>query len=156
MLERLLSRLERQRAVGPRHWIARCPCPGHANGDAGPSLDIRQAADGRVLIYCRSAGHRYQDVLAALHIQSSQPVYVAPAKDEWEEARRLALDMARHQGWLEPESVELRAWRQRIADLHASAERLGPDDPSAWWMLWAAAVLEHEFRLMDVASDPTA
>jgi hypothetical protein len=157
VLDDILSRLQ-HRALEPGHWIARCPCPGHASGDRRPSLDIRRAGDGLPLVICRSLGHRYPEVLAALGLGSfpGAPPYVAPPVDEWEAAHRLALEMAARQGWWTPELIELRAWRGRIADLHAAAERLGPDDPAAWAMLATASALEHELCLLDTIDHPDA
>lgn len=43
----LLDRLERVRQTGPGRWIAKCP----AHEDRSPSLSIREADDGRVLVY---------------------------------------------------------------------------------------------------------
>lgn len=45
---RILHRLERVRRTGPGKWIAACP----AHDDRRPSLSIREADDGRVLLKC--------------------------------------------------------------------------------------------------------
>ena len=44
---RILDRLERVRQTGPARWIACCP----AHEDRSPSLSIREADDGRVLLH---------------------------------------------------------------------------------------------------------
>jgi len=64
---------------------------------------------------------------------------------DWPQVRRLALELAQRQPWWDP---ELAAWRQRIRDLHAAAERLGPEDPATWECLAHAAALAHELRLL--------
>jgi hypothetical protein len=45
--ERVLERLQGIRQTGPNRWLAKCP--GHA--DRTPSLSIRQADDGRLLLH---------------------------------------------------------------------------------------------------------
>jgi len=47
-IDRLLDRLQAVRRVGDRRWIARCP----AHPDKTPSLSLREADDGRVLLRC--------------------------------------------------------------------------------------------------------
>lgn len=61
---KLLDRLERVKQTKPDRWIARCP----AHEDRCPSLSVRQAENGNVLIYC-FAGCSTDDVLAALGMQ---------------------------------------------------------------------------------------
>jgi hypothetical protein len=46
-----------------RGWQARCP----AHGDRSPSLSIREAEDGRILLHC-FAGCKAQEICDALHI----------------------------------------------------------------------------------------
>lgn len=60
-VDRLLSRLDGVRAVGPGRWIARCP----AHADRSPSLSIRETDDGRVLVH-DFGGCPAVDVLAAV------------------------------------------------------------------------------------------
>ena len=57
----LLSRLAGVKKTGAGTWIARCP----AHTDRSPSLSIRQADDGRVLLHC-FAECSTADVLAAV------------------------------------------------------------------------------------------
>ena len=59
--ERLLDRLEAVRRTGPGRWLARCP----AHEDRSPSLSIREADDGRVLIHC-FAGCGAAEIVAAV------------------------------------------------------------------------------------------
>lgn len=59
--ERLLARLEGVRSTGPGRWLAKCP----AHEDRRPSLSVREASDGRVLLYCFT-GCGATDVLAAV------------------------------------------------------------------------------------------
>jgi hypothetical protein len=65
-LDALLHRLEGVRQVGRDKWHARCP----AHGDTTPSLAIREAEDGRVLIHC-FAGCGAAEVLAATGLEFS-------------------------------------------------------------------------------------
>ena len=60
----LLARLEKVKATGQDRWIARCP----AHQDKGPSLTVRELADGRVLLHC-FAGCATRDVLAAIGLE---------------------------------------------------------------------------------------
>jgi hypothetical protein len=60
-LDGFLSRLDRVKSTGPDRWIASCP----AHDDRNPSLTIREAEDGRVLVHC-FAGCGAADVLSAV------------------------------------------------------------------------------------------
>lgn len=60
-IENLLARLDGVKRTGPGTWLARCP----AHEDRGPSLSIREADDGRILLHC-FAGCGPHDVLAAV------------------------------------------------------------------------------------------
>ena len=57
----LLSVLEKVRPTASGEWVARCP----AHNDRSPSLAIKEAADGRVLVHC-FAGCGVSEVLAAV------------------------------------------------------------------------------------------
>lgn len=57
----LLSRLERVKQSGSGNWIARCP----AHADKNPSMTIREADDGRVLIHCFT-GCTPEEILSAV------------------------------------------------------------------------------------------
>ena len=46
--DNLLSKLDKVRRTGKGTWTARCP----AHGDKGPSLNIRETDDGKVLVRC--------------------------------------------------------------------------------------------------------
>jgi hypothetical protein len=48
--EKLLSRLNKVRKTGPNRWIACCP----AHEDRNPSLNVKEEADGTLLVICRS------------------------------------------------------------------------------------------------------
>lgn len=60
--EALLSRLERVREQGPGRWSACCP----AHDDSDPSLSIREADDGTLLLKCWSSECGAADVVAAI------------------------------------------------------------------------------------------
>lgn len=59
--EKILTRLDWVRKIGQGRWSARCP----AHDDRKPSLTVREADDGRVLLYC-FAGCETGDVLNAI------------------------------------------------------------------------------------------
>lgn len=62
--EALLSQLNKVRGRGPGQWSACCP----AHDDKGPSLSIKELADGRVLVHCFSSCS-IEDVLAAVGLE---------------------------------------------------------------------------------------
>ena len=64
--ERLLGRLEGVRSTGPGRWIARCP----AHDDRRPSLNVREADDGMILVHC-FAGCGAAAVLEAVGLELS-------------------------------------------------------------------------------------
>lgn len=49
----LVSRLDGAKRTGEGRWMARCP----AHGDKRPSLSIRDAGEGRTLVYCFAGCH---------------------------------------------------------------------------------------------------
>jgi len=55
-------------------WVDHCP----AHDDREPSLSVRVADDGRLLLYCH-AGCRFADILTAAGISGRQPPRVSPA-----------------------------------------------------------------------------
>jgi hypothetical protein len=63
-IENLLSRLAGVKQSGPGRWAARCP----AHSDRSPSLAIRLAADGRILLHC-FAGCDTGDILGAIGLE---------------------------------------------------------------------------------------
>lgn len=60
-VEKLLSRLERVRQVGPGRWVASSP----TREDKHPSLAIREMSDGRVLIH-EFSGDSASEIMAAV------------------------------------------------------------------------------------------
>ena len=60
-LDALLARLDGLRETGANRWIARCP----SHDDRSPSLSIRDADSGRILLHC-FAGCETEDVLASV------------------------------------------------------------------------------------------
>lgn len=60
-IDLVLSRLDKVKAAGAGRWKACCP----AHDDRDPSLSIREADDGKVLLHCW-AGCFTADVLAAI------------------------------------------------------------------------------------------
>jgi hypothetical protein len=65
-VERILSHLQGVRRTGEGRWVARCP----AHNDEHPSLSVREAPDGKVLLRCW-AGCDTAAVLAALGLRWS-------------------------------------------------------------------------------------
>lgn len=85
-IDLVLSRLDKVKAAGAAKWKACCP----AHDDRDPSLSIREADDGKVLLHCW-AGCSTTDVLAAIgltvrdlfpevHGNSRGPVRRGPSK----------------------------------------------------------------------------
>ena len=62
---KLIDRLDGVRATGPGRWIAKCP----AHEDRSPSLSIRQADDGKVLLHCFGNACGAADVVAAVGLE---------------------------------------------------------------------------------------
>ena len=60
----LVERLERVRRTGEGRWIASCP----AHGDRSPSLSVREADDGRILVHCFS-GCAVEQIMTALGLE---------------------------------------------------------------------------------------
>lgn len=66
MIERLLNLLDGVQQIGPNKWRAKCP----SHDDRRPSLDIKEARDGVVLLICR-AGCETENVLRAVGLDFS-------------------------------------------------------------------------------------
>lgn len=62
--ETLLARCEKVRRTGPGRWV--CCCPAH--NDKTPSMNVKEEADGRVLIICR-AGCSALEILDAAGLE---------------------------------------------------------------------------------------
>lgn len=60
-IDAILSRLDGLKQRGPRSWVARCP----SHDDRHPSLGVKEADDGKVLLHCW-VGCSAADVVAAL------------------------------------------------------------------------------------------
>lgn len=65
-IDGLISRLEKVKSTGNGRWVACCP----AHQDKTPSLSIREAEDGRILIHCFS-GCSIDSVVSAIGIELS-------------------------------------------------------------------------------------
>jgi hypothetical protein len=63
-LEKVLARLDKVKPNGPGKWKACCP----AHDDRDPSLSIREAGDGKVLLHCW-AGCEARDITAAIGLE---------------------------------------------------------------------------------------
>jgi hypothetical protein len=75
-IEKLLSRLQKVRRSGNDQWMACCP----AHDDRSPSLSIKDAGNGRILVNCL-AGCGALDVLGAIGMDFSD---VMPEKQPTE------------------------------------------------------------------------
>ncbi|MNR26657.1 hypothetical protein D3C85_1438870 [compost metagenome] len=63
-IDLILPRLDKVKPSGPGKWKARCP----AHDDKDPSLSIREADDGKVLLHCW-AGCEARDITAAIGLE---------------------------------------------------------------------------------------
>jgi DNA primase len=105
-------------------WMARCP----AHNDREPSLSIRQAEDGTVLVRCH-AGCEQARVIAALR---SRGLWIA------------LLDLCRR---LVAAGIEREERRERtalggsVANLHALIA-----SPRARWMMWGNEIPRERFE----------
>ncbi|MEY2334272.1 hypothetical protein [Acidithiobacillus ferrianus] len=65
-IDRVLHRLDKVKRTAPDKWIACCP----AHDDKRPSLSVKQADDGKVLLICRS-GCGVAEIVGALNLEMS-------------------------------------------------------------------------------------
>ena len=63
---KILERLQKVRRTGPGRWLACCP----AHDDRSPSLAVREADGGRILIHC-FGGCSVQEIVGALGLELS-------------------------------------------------------------------------------------
>jgi hypothetical protein len=63
-VDMILHRLDKLTATGKGRWMACCP----AHQDRSPSLSVREAEDGRVLMHC-FAGCDVHDICAAIGLE---------------------------------------------------------------------------------------
>jgi hypothetical protein len=63
--EKLLPHIQRVRQTGPGVWSGSCPTAAHRRGDQSRGLRIREAEDGRLLIWC-GAGCSANDIVASV------------------------------------------------------------------------------------------
>lgn len=82
MVDDLLGRLAKVRRIGDGRWMAACP----AHKDKGPSLSVRELADGRVLVHC-FAGCGAADVVRAAGVDMEA---LFPPKSRFEGERQVA------------------------------------------------------------------
>ena len=64
MIATLLERLDRVKECGPGRWMARCP----SHEDKSPSLSIREAQDGTILLH-DFAGCGAADIVASVGLR---------------------------------------------------------------------------------------
>lgn len=82
-VDALLGRLEGVKTAGPFRWTARCP----AHEDKNPSLAIREAEDGRILVHC-FAGCAVSSVVAAVGLELSDLYPDRPIKTDFAKSER--------------------------------------------------------------------
>lgn len=97
-VDQLIARLEKPRQSSEQQWIACCP----SHVDTTPSLSIRVADDGRILLHC-FAGCPVREVVEALGLELSDLFPDSPSRGR--NIRRPRLD-----GW-----VVIQAMRMRLA-----------------------------------------
>ena len=69
----LAARLKGEtRPDGSGNYSCHCPGPMHKNGDANPSLSVKDGSNGRLLLYC-FAGCDFRDIVAALERRGILP-----------------------------------------------------------------------------------
>lgn len=122
MIEKILDRLDGVKRAG-KGWKAKCP----AHDDSDPSLSLREADDGRVLLHCFAQCSAY-DIVSAVGLELSDlfpdnlPGYRSKALDEALAMERTVLALvkaAKDQGkQLDPHELnraELALHRLRVA-----------------------------------------
>jgi hypothetical protein len=62
-----LSRLEKVKRTSEGEWVACCP----AHDDRSPSLAVKEAQDGRILVHC-FAGCSFEDVCGAAGVEITE------------------------------------------------------------------------------------
>jgi hypothetical protein len=60
------------RPDGSGNYSCRCPGPMHKNGDANPSLSVKDGNSGKPIFYCHT-GCNFHDIVAALEGQGILP-----------------------------------------------------------------------------------
>lgn len=152
-VDALLDRLDGVRNLAADHWIARCP----AHDDRRPSLDIRLAHDGKILLCCRP-GCRADEILQALGLDwavlfpdgPSRPVHRSRPETEPDWARhklfaRATRTRERRKAWLPIwlGSDHVRELMRLVMTTRSDAITLG-DTPGGWTLLAFAAAIEVE------------
>lgn len=66
MIDLLLSRLKKVKSTRRDSWVACCP----SHDDKNPSMGIKLASDGRILMYCR-AGCSTESILDSIGLEFS-------------------------------------------------------------------------------------
>ncbi|WNK19360.1 CHC2 zinc finger domain-containing protein [Halomonas piscis] len=117
---RFLDRLDKVQSKGPERWAACCP----AHDDRGPSLSVRVADDGKLLVHC-FAGCGAADVVAAVGLELSD-LFPKRDSDTW------GRPVAATQRWVPRDVLAAVAREALIAVMAAEAthrgESLSDDD----------------------------
>lgn len=118
MIDKLLNRLESCRQVSGNSWKAKCP----AHSDNTPSLSIKQADSGKILIHC-FAGCGAIDVLNAINLKWSDlfPGDWKPANPSFREFDRAFVIIARDQlrRGKKLSELDMRKYRAALGRLYA-------------------------------------
>lgn len=104
-IDLLLSRLEGIRPSGPGKYVARCP----AHRDKHPSLAIKEADDGAVLVYCFS-GCSVDEVVGAAGLELSE--LFPPRSPQGRKPERRPFNAS--------DLLSLAAWESLVASIIAS------------------------------------
>lgn len=113
-VERVLPLLDAVRSTAPGRWISKCP--GHA--DKSPSLSIREAEDGRVLVHC-FAGCSVEEITESLGLSIRDLFPPRPSHERGKYAREGRI----------PAGDALRCLASESVILCLAAEQLGRGEP---------------------------
>lgn len=126
--DKLLPRLGKVRQVKPRQWEARCP----AHDDKTPSLRIKEAEDGKLLLKCwanctadeivEAVGLEMRDLFPEDHQRPARRGPNRAAVDHERHIVAIGLSLLAQGGKLPPSDLErLEVARRRLAQLEGRA-----------------------------------
>lgn len=146
-IEQFLGHLDAVKRTGSGKWIAKCP--GH--DDRSPSLSIREADDGRILIRCWS-GCSAADVmgglglsLADLFADDARTLSGAERDAAMREARAKATDRQRAREAIARAQAIIIACRDTCDDIAAGT--MPTERTRAWFDAQARALLAADARI---------
>lgn len=148
-INRILVRLEGVRNTGPGRWIAKCP----AHPDKRPSLSIKEAGDGRVLMHC-FAGCDTRAVLEAIGLDYSAlfPGHCRPTKKghhEWAREKAGKILEKTLTRIAEDAIIEEIRMAEALLWKHGGWKEIMDDGPNSEALAWLAHRLTHLDYLWD-------